>query len=112
MFLAYDQECWKVTKESTERVDILVCNHEEAGTPLSLHRKHAAEYRNEGINLVSDDTWFLASPTVIQLVQDKSVCQAFQIPSESPFLLHYQVSTLLLAVIQSVLSLVKKNFLH
>ena len=46
----------KVTKESIERVDILVCNYEEADTRLSLHVKHATEYRNQGISLVSDDT--------------------------------------------------------
>ena len=50
MFLANDQECWKVqlkvTKGSVERVDILVCNHEEAGTRLSSHVKHAAKCRN------------------------------------------------------------------
>ena len=60
MFLACDQECWKVqlkvTKESIERVDILVCNHEEADTRLSLHVKHATKYRSQGINLISDDT--------------------------------------------------------
>ena len=62
MFLDYDQECWKVqlkvTKESVERVDILVCDHEEADTRLSLHIKHAAKYRNQGISLVSDDTCY------------------------------------------------------
>ena len=38
MFLAYDQECWKVqlkvTKEFIKRVDILACNHKEADTRL------------------------------------------------------------------------------
>ena len=47
MFLDYDQECWKVqlkaTKESIERVNILVCDHKEANTCLSLHVKHAAK---------------------------------------------------------------------
>ena len=61
MFLAYDQECWKVqlkvTKESVERVDILVCNHKEADTRLSLHVKHyATKYRKQRISLVSHDT--------------------------------------------------------
>ena len=45
MFLDYDQECWKVqlkvTKESIVRVDIFVCDHEEAEARLSLHVKHA-----------------------------------------------------------------------
>ena len=64
MFLDYDQECWKVqlkiTKESIERVNIFVCDHdqEETDTRLSLHVKHAAKYRNQGINLVSDDTCY------------------------------------------------------
>ena len=55
MFIDYDQEYWKVqlkvTKESIESVDILVCDHEEAG-------KHAVKYRNQGINLVPDDTCY------------------------------------------------------
>ena len=62
MFLAHDQEGWKVqlkvTNESVERVDILVCNHEDADTRLSFHVKHAAKYRGQGINLVSDDTCY------------------------------------------------------
>ena len=49
MFLAYDQECWKVqlkvTKESIERVDILFCNHKEADTRPSLLVKHATKYK-------------------------------------------------------------------
>ena len=60
MFLTYDQECWKVQlkviKESIERVDILVCNHKEEDTHLSLHIKHTTKHRNQGINLASDDT--------------------------------------------------------
>ena len=70
MFLDYDQECWKVQlKVIREPVNILVCDHEEADTCLLLHVKHAAKYRNQGINLVSDDTlWFLVPPTVIKLV--------------------------------------------
>ena len=45
MFLAYDQECGKVTKESVERMDIFGCNHEETDNRLWLHVKHAAEIR-------------------------------------------------------------------
>ena len=60
VFLANDEECWKVqlkvTKESIEPVDILACNHKEADTCLLLHVKHATKYRNQGINLVSDNT--------------------------------------------------------
>ena len=62
MFQDYDQEFWKVqlkvTKESIERVDILVCDHEEVDTRLSSDVKHAAKYRNQGISLVSDDTCY------------------------------------------------------
>ena len=62
MFPDYDQECWKVqlkvTKEPIERVNILVCDHEEADTLLSLHIKHATKYRNQGISLVSGDTCY------------------------------------------------------
>ena len=49
-------ECWKIIKESVERVDILACNHESADLRLSLHAKHATEYGNQGIILISDDT--------------------------------------------------------
>ena len=48
-FLHYDQEFWKVQlkviKESIERVDVLVCNHEEADIRLSLLVKLIIEIR-------------------------------------------------------------------
>ena len=55
MFLAYNQECWKVTKESVKYM-VLTCNHKVADTRLSLHLKHAAEYRKQEISLISNDT--------------------------------------------------------
>ena len=76
MFLAYDQECWKiqlkVTKESIERVDFLFVITKKQTL------KHAIKYRNQGINLVSDNACFgfVAPPTVIKLVRDISIYQA------------------------------------
>ena len=63
MFLAHDQESCKVTNVSIETVGILACNNEKEDTGISLqviHVKHAAEYRNQGINLISDDTNVIA----------------------------------------------------
>ena len=78
--------------ESVERVDILACNHEAADTLISLHVKHAAEYGNQGINLISDDTFygFYGVSNSDKLVRDKLIYQPHQIPLESPFVLHYQ----------------------
>ena len=56
MFLAHDQESCKVTNVSIETVDIPACNHDEVDTGISLYVKHAAEYGNQEINLISDDT--------------------------------------------------------
>ena len=56
MFLAHDQESCKVTIVCIETVDMLACNHEELDTGISLHVKHASEYGNQRINLISDDT--------------------------------------------------------
>ena len=56
MFLAHGQESCKVTIVCIETVDILACNHEEVDTGISLHVKHASEYGNQRINLISNDT--------------------------------------------------------
>ena len=38
-----------------ERVDIPACHHKEVDTRISLYVKHA-EYGNQGIDLIADDT--------------------------------------------------------
>ena len=94
LFLACDPECWKVqlkiTKESIERVDILVCNNEEADTRLRYMSSMQLNIE------IRKSVWFLTTHAAVLGVSNSD--QAI----ESPFLLHYQDSTLKLAVIQSV----------
>ena len=63
MFLAYDQECWKVqlevTKESIEIVDILVCNHEEADTRLRYMSSMQLNIE------IRKSVWFLTTHTAV-----------------------------------------------
>ena len=58
MFLTHDQESWKVTTK--EWIFLLNCHHEEVDrevdTHISLHVKHAADYGNQGIDLIANDT--------------------------------------------------------
>ena len=55
LYLGYDEECLKLTKEKVEVAEHLRCNHEEAGTRMLLHAKDAA-FSNEAIIIVSEDT--------------------------------------------------------
>ena len=55
MYLGYDQECFKLTKESVEIVEHLRSNHEEAGTRVLLHAKEAAS-RKDAVIIVCEDT--------------------------------------------------------
>ena len=49
----------KSYQKSIGRVDILVCNHKEADTRLSLHVKHATKYRNREL------VWFLTTNAAV-----------------------------------------------
>ena len=55
LYLGYDEECLKLTKEKVEAADHLRCNHEEADTRMLLHAKDVA-FSNEAIIIVSEDT--------------------------------------------------------
>ena len=76
----------KVTKESIESVDILVCNHEEAGTCLRYMSRMQLNIE------IRKSIWFLMTHAVVL-----GVATVIK-PLESPFLLHYQDSALKLAV--------------
>ena len=63
MFPDYDQECWKVqlkvTKEPIERVNILVCDHEEADTLLRY-------ISSMQLNIeIRESVWFLETHVMV-----------------------------------------------
>ena len=99
MFLTYDQESWKVTKVSLERVDILACHHEEVDTRISLHVKHAAEYGNQGIDLIADDTNVMV---LCVSSSDQTGLPIFQKRGNQPCMRYINTSSISNAPIESV----------
>ena len=45
-YLAYDEECLRVTTENVEEILHLKCNHEEADTRIFLHAKDASQSKD------------------------------------------------------------------
>ena len=43
MYLAYDEDCFRVTTENVEEVSYLGCNHKEADARIFLHAKDASQ---------------------------------------------------------------------
>ena len=107
MFLAHDQESCKVTNVSIETVDIPACNHEEVDTGISLYVKHAAEYGNQEINLISDDTNVMLVAGVSNSYQIG--LPIFQKRGNQPRMRYINTSSISNSSIVSV-SLVKVNF--
>ena len=59
MYLGYDKECFKLTKESVEIVKHLRRNHEEADTRVFLHAKDAASTKDAVIIVCQDTDVFI-----------------------------------------------------
>ena len=56
LYMAYDQECWKLTEEMVEDVPELHCAHEEADTRIIFHAEHASRNGISEVLLVCEDT--------------------------------------------------------
>ena len=55
MYLAYDEQCFRVTTQNVEEVSYLRCNHEEADTRIFLHTKDASQSK-DAIVVICEDT--------------------------------------------------------
>ena len=56
MFVAYDEECWRLTRNGIDKINELSTNQEEADTRMFLHVKSANEAGFSGALIVSEDT--------------------------------------------------------
>ena len=56
LYLAYDEECWRVTSQKVEEISVLKSYHEEADTRLLLHALHASTEGCSEVLLVCEDT--------------------------------------------------------
>ena len=56
MYLAYDEECFRVTTENVAEMSYLRCNHEEADTRIFLHAKDASQSK-DAVAIICEDTY-------------------------------------------------------
>ena len=56
LYIAYDNECFKLTATSVEAVDSLSSTHEEADTRILLHTKHASDNNYAVVVIHCEDT--------------------------------------------------------
>ena len=105
MFLAYDQECCKVqlkvTSLSKKWIFLFVITKKQT---LVFRYMSSMQLNIE----IKESIWFLTTPATVLGVSNSYQTRTGYIyiyikTFESPFLLHYQDSTLTLVVIQSVL---------
>ena len=102
LYLGFDEECLKLTKEKVEVAEHLRCNHEEASTRMLLHTKDAA-FSNEAIIIVSEDNdvFILAAAKVFET--DATIYQKRGNQTRTRFVNVTEISNILGTVISSCL---------
>ena len=102
LYLGYDEECLKLTKEKVEVAEHLRCNHEEADTCMLLHAKDAA-FSNEAIIIVSKGTDVLILDAAKVFKIDATIYQKQGNQTRTRFVNITEISSILGTVISSCL---------
>ena len=77
LYLAYDEECWRVTSQKVEEISVLKSDHEEADTRLLLHALHAS---TEGCSTEGCSEVLLVCEDTDVMIIALSGCKSIPIP--------------------------------